>query len=92
MHMEEEMTSMEWSYLVQILTRMTIRFVLIIPFVYCCAYFEVYDMNDSAVKIIGASDEQVDVFNDVWYNMLLNSGEAEKGKISNSSSILKSIS
>ncbi|XP_057448355.1 uncharacterized protein LOC130739906 [Lotus japonicus] len=34
-----------------------------------------FDAND--YKIIGASDEQVDVFNDVWYNMLLNSGEAE---------------
>ncbi|XP_027361616.1 tetratricopeptide repeat protein 38 isoform X2 [Abrus precatorius] len=29
-------------------------------------------------KIIGASDEQVDVFNEVWYNMLLNSGKAVK--------------
>ncbi|KAJ1423568.1 Tetratricopeptide-like helical domain superfamily [Sesbania bispinosa] len=32
-----------------------------------------FDAND--YKVIGASDEQVDVFNDVWYNMLLNSGE-----------------
>ncbi|KAK7307153.1 hypothetical protein VNO77_39971 [Canavalia gladiata] len=29
-------------------------------------------------KVIGASDEQVDVFNEVWYNMLLNSGKAHK--------------
>jgi len=35
------------------------------------------------VKVIGASDEQVDVFNEVWYNMLLNTGKASKGKISN---------
>jgi hypothetical protein len=35
------------------------------------------------VKIIGASDEQVDVFNEVWYIMLLNSGDATRGKISN---------
>lgn len=35
------------------------------------------------MKIIGASDEQVDVFNEVWYNMLLNIGNALKGKISN---------
>ena len=33
------------------------------------------------MKIIGASDEQVDVFNEVWYTMLLNTGEAIKGKI-----------
>jgi hypothetical protein len=38
------------------------------------------------VKVIGASDEQVDVFNEVWYIMLLNSGDAIKGKISNFSS------
>ncbi|PON67464.1 Tetratricopeptide-like helical domain containing protein [Parasponia andersonii] len=29
-------------------------------------------------KIIGASDEQVDVFNEVWYSMLLNTGQASK--------------
>ncbi|XP_075104170.1 uncharacterized protein LOC107764562 isoform X2 [Nicotiana tabacum] len=29
-------------------------------------------------KIIGASDEQLDVFNDVWITMLLNSGQATK--------------
>ncbi|GAU43579.1 hypothetical protein TSUD_369030 [Trifolium subterraneum] len=28
--------------------------------------------------MIGASDEQLDVFNEVWYTMLLNSGEAMK--------------
>jgi hypothetical protein len=38
------------------------------------------------VKIIGASDEQVDVFNEVWYIMLLNSGDTTRGKISNFSS------
>jgi hypothetical protein len=31
--------------------------------------------------MIGASDEQLDVFNEVWYTMLLNSGEAMKGNI-----------
>lgn len=36
------------------------------------------DFDASDYKIIGASDEQVDVFNEVWYNMLLNSGEALK--------------
>ncbi|KAK7256417.1 hypothetical protein RIF29_29863 [Crotalaria pallida] len=35
-----------------------------------------FDANDC--KIIGASNEQVDVFNEVWYCMLLNTGEAEK--------------
>lgn len=30
--------------------------------------------------MIGASDEQLDVFNEVWYTMLLNSGEAIEGK------------
>lgn len=29
--------------------------------------------------MIGASDEQLDVFNEVWYTMLLNTGEAAKG-------------
>ncbi|KAL2349324.1 hypothetical protein Fmac_003324 [Flemingia macrophylla] len=33
------------------------------------------DFDATDYKIIGASDEQVDVFNEVWYNMLLNSGE-----------------
>ncbi|TKY69753.1 Tetratricopeptide repeat protein 38 [Spatholobus suberectus] len=36
------------------------------------------DFDATDYKIIGASDEQVDVFNEVWYNMLLNSGEALK--------------
>lgn len=35
-----------------------------------------FDAND--YKIIGASDEQVDVFNEVWYIMLLNNGDAIK--------------
>ncbi|CAL0331476.1 unnamed protein product [Lupinus luteus] len=35
-----------------------------------------FDANDC--KMIGASDEQIDVFNEVWYSMLLNTGEAEK--------------
>lgn len=29
--------------------------------------------------MIGASDEQLDVFNEVWYIMLLNTGQAAKG-------------
>lgn len=29
--------------------------------------------------MIGASDEQLDVFNEVWYSMLLNTGQATKG-------------
>ncbi|KAK7252316.1 hypothetical protein RIF29_36169 [Crotalaria pallida] len=36
------------------------------------------DFDASDFKIIGASDEQVDVFNEVWYSMLLNTGEVEK--------------
>ncbi|KAJ4959710.1 hypothetical protein NE237_019620 [Protea cynaroides] len=35
-----------------------------------------FDAND--FKMIGASDEQLDVFNEVWYSVLLNSGRAEK--------------
>jgi hypothetical protein len=35
-----------------------------------------FDANDC--KIIGASDEQVDVFNEVWYIMLLNSRDATR--------------
>ena len=31
-------------------------------------------------QVIGASDEQVDVFNEIWYSMLLNTGHAVKGK------------
>ncbi|KAK4376752.1 hypothetical protein RND71_003048 [Anisodus tanguticus] len=30
--------------------------------------------------IIGASDEQLDVFKEVWITMLLNSGQSTKGK------------
>lgn len=30
--------------------------------------------------MIGASEEQLDVFNEVWYSMLLNAGQAAKGK------------
>jgi hypothetical protein len=29
--------------------------------------------------MLGASDEQLDVFNEVWYSMLLNTGQAAKG-------------
>jgi hypothetical protein len=29
--------------------------------------------------MIGASDEQVDVFNEVWYTVLINAGEASTG-------------
>ncbi|KAE9607124.1 hypothetical protein Lal_00026131 [Lupinus albus] len=36
------------------------------------------DFDASDCKMIGASDEQTDVFNEVWYSMLLNTGEAEK--------------
>ncbi|KAG5068006.1 hypothetical protein AAZX31_01G038500 [Glycine max] len=41
---------------------------------------ELLDPNFDATdyKIIGASDEQVDVFNEVWYNMLLNTGKPLK--------------
>ncbi|TXG56429.1 hypothetical protein EZV62_017742 [Acer yangbiense] len=35
-----------------------------------------FDAN--ACKMIGASDEQLDVFNEVWYSMLLNTGQAAK--------------
>lgn len=31
--------------------------------------------------MIGASDEQLDVFNEVWYSLLLNTGRAAKGMI-----------
>ncbi|KAI4328354.1 hypothetical protein L6164_020713 [Bauhinia variegata] len=34
------------------------------------------DFDAVDYKIIGASDEQADVFNEVWYKMLLNTGEA----------------
>ncbi|MED6171838.1 hypothetical protein PIB30_044479 [Stylosanthes scabra] len=36
------------------------------------------DFDAMDYKVIGASDEQVDVFNEVWFNMLLNAGEAMK--------------
>ncbi|XP_012568255.1 uncharacterized protein [Cicer arietinum] len=36
------------------------------------------DFDASECKVIGASDEQVDVFNEVWYIMLLNSGDVTK--------------
>lgn len=35
-----------------------------------------FDANDC--KMIGASDEQLDVFNEVWYDMLLSTGQATK--------------
>ncbi|KAF8390298.1 hypothetical protein HHK36_024823 [Tetracentron sinense] len=35
-----------------------------------------FDANDC--KMIGASDEQLDVFNEVWYNILLNTGRISK--------------
>lgn len=35
-----------------------------------------FDAND--YKTIGASDEQLDVFNEVWYSVLLNTGQAAK--------------
>ncbi|KAJ4711237.1 Tetratricopeptide repeat 38 [Melia azedarach] len=36
------------------------------------------DFDASLCKMIGASDEQLDVFNEVWYNMLLNTAQAAK--------------
>ncbi|KAH7570175.1 hypothetical protein JRO89_XS05G0062400 [Xanthoceras sorbifolium] len=36
------------------------------------------DFDANACKMIGASDEQLDVFNEVWYSMLLNTGQAAK--------------
>jgi len=36
------------------------------------------DFDANYCKIIGASDEQLDIFNEVWYVMLLNTGQAEK--------------
>ncbi|KAK4261210.1 hypothetical protein QN277_004240 [Acacia crassicarpa] len=36
------------------------------------------DFDACNYKIIGASDEQLDVFNEVWYVMLLNAGETMK--------------
>ncbi|CAN4116228.1 unnamed protein product [Withania somnifera] len=40
---------------------------------------QTFDVVD--YKIIGASDEQLDVFNEVWITMLLNSGQATKGRL-----------
>lgn len=36
------------------------------------------DFDANFCKMIGASDEQLDVFNEVWYIMLLNTGQAAK--------------
>lgn len=36
------------------------------------------DFDALGCKMIGASDEQVDVFNEVWYTVLLNAGETSK--------------
>ncbi|XP_059655930.1 uncharacterized protein LOC132302938 isoform X1 [Cornus florida] len=36
------------------------------------------DFDAYHCKMIGASDEQLDVFNEVWYSMLLNTGQAGK--------------
>ena len=36
----------------------------------------------SLFQMIGASDEQLDVFNELWYSMLLSTGQATKGMIS----------
>ncbi|XP_043726337.1 tetratricopeptide repeat protein 38 [Telopea speciosissima] len=36
------------------------------------------DFDANNFKMIGASDEQLEVFNEVWYSILLNSGRAEK--------------
>ncbi|KAK4777877.1 hypothetical protein SAY87_018066 [Trapa incisa] len=36
------------------------------------------DFNAYSCKMIGASDEQLDVFSEVWYVVLLNNGQAEK--------------
>lgn len=38
------------------------------------------DFNANDCKAIGASDEQLDVFNEVWYSLLLNTGQASKAK------------
>ncbi|WCJ21770.1 Tetratricopeptide repeat (TPR)-like superfamily protein [Euphorbia peplus] len=37
-----------------------------------------HDFNAKYCKMIGASGEQLDVFNEVWFNMLLNIGEASR--------------
>ncbi|GAB4839915.1 hypothetical protein Ancab_020625 [Ancistrocladus abbreviatus] len=36
------------------------------------------DFDAIDYKIIGASEEQLDVFNEVWYNLLLSTGDASK--------------
>uniref|UniRef100_A0A0E0D4R9 Tetratricopeptide repeat protein 38 n=1 Tax=Oryza meridionalis TaxID=40149 RepID=A0A0E0D4R9_9ORYZ len=36
------------------------------------------DFDALSYKMIGASDEQVDVFNEVWYTVLINTGESSK--------------
>ncbi|CAO2829136.1 unnamed protein product [Amaranthus hypochondriacus] len=36
------------------------------------------DFDACDYKVIGASDEQIDVFNEVWYSLLLNTGKADK--------------
>ncbi|XP_057532471.1 uncharacterized protein LOC130810426 isoform X2 [Amaranthus tricolor] len=36
------------------------------------------DFDACDYKVIGASDEQIDVFNEVWYSLLLNTGKAAK--------------
>ncbi|XP_030961584.1 tetratricopeptide repeat protein 38 [Quercus lobata] len=36
------------------------------------------DFDANNCKVIGASDEQVDVFNEIWYSTLLNTGQAVK--------------
>ncbi|XP_020521913.1 tetratricopeptide repeat protein 38 isoform X1 [Amborella trichopoda] len=36
------------------------------------------DFNANNFKVIGASDEQLDVFNEVWYTILLNTGYTSK--------------
>uniref|UniRef100_A0A0A9DBJ9 Uncharacterized protein n=1 Tax=Arundo donax TaxID=35708 RepID=A0A0A9DBJ9_ARUDO len=36
------------------------------------------DFDALGYKMIGASDEQVDVFNEVWYTVLINAGETSK--------------
>ncbi|XAR64959.1 hypothetical protein NMG60_11008868 [Bertholletia excelsa] len=36
------------------------------------------DFDAYKCKVIGASDEQLDVFNEVWYIMMLNTGQATK--------------
>ncbi|KAF9623859.1 hypothetical protein IFM89_005444 [Coptis chinensis] len=39
------------------------------------------DFDANYCKVIGASDEQIDVFNEVWYSILLNTGRNLKGMI-----------